>query len=47
MYRLKLFICNLGILGKYSVKMIGLFAYHRFSATVYMFIRFSKGRIAV
>lgn len=47
MYRLKLFVCNLSILDKYSVKMIDLFAYHGFSATVYMFIRFSKGTIAV
>ncbi|GAB0199793.1 hypothetical protein GRJ2_002444700 [Grus japonensis] len=33
----------LSILDKYSVKMIDLFAYHGFSATVYVFIRFSKG----
>lgn len=47
MYRLKLFICNLSIRDNYGVKMIDLFAYHGFSATVYMFIRFSKGAIAV
>jgi len=47
MYRLKLFIGDLSILDKYSVKMIDLFACYGFSATVYMFIRFSKGTIAV
>lgn len=47
MYRLELFIYNLSILDKYSMKMIDLFAYHGFSATVCIFIRFSKGTIAV
>lgn len=42
MYMLKLFVCNLNILNKSSVKTIDLFASHGFSATVYMFIRFSK-----
>lgn len=47
MQRLKLFVCNLSILNKCSGKMIDLFAYHGFSATAGMFIRFSKGTIAV
>lgn len=45
--RWRLFICDLSIPVKYSAKTIDLFAYHRFSATVCMFIRFSKGTIAV
>lgn len=47
MQRLQLFVCNLSILNKCSGKMIDLFAYHGFSATACMFIRFSKGTIAV
>lgn len=46
MYRLKLFICNLSIPGKCRLMLIDLFASGGFSATVWMFIRFSQGAIA-
>lgn len=46
MYRLKLFICNLSIPGKCRLMLIDLFASDGFSATVWMFIRFSQGAIA-
>lgn len=46
-HRLKLFIRNLSIRGKYRVVLFDLFASDGFSATVCMFIRFSQGTRAV